>query len=269
MAQQTEGFQEDTIQDFLCYVSVNMPDFSEDQMELLKEYIDSVNVTCEAELYKINEEDLGKLVGVKEAKLIMQYLRAKLQPGAPEIIVTSTEVGDEKQQSEEQPQGAVASSASSVLPRIDLNCGELTTMFEKFLIVQISEGEKNRQAMQQMLASSVDSVTQKLGDTVEKMSSMMKEQFKKQDELMEKINKQTISMNEKMVEYNAVQRQELLQHIQNVQSKSQAEAKNWMESAHKSHMEAFHQLQKTMDDVQRSAREKSEASRNTRRCCIQ
>lgn len=79
MAKQLVCFQQDTIQGFFRHVHDTMPDFTDHQVQLLLNYMKSVGATSEAELYKMDEEDLGDLLGAKEAKIIMEYCKAKSQ----------------------------------------------------------------------------------------------------------------------------------------------------------------------------------------------
>lgn len=269
MAQSTEGFQEDNIRDFLRHISENIPHFTNDKLLLLLDYLNSVGATCEAELYKINEKDLGEHVGAMEAKLIMQYLTANVQPGAPSRIAKSTEVDGEKQQSEEQRQGADASLATGVQPRIELNCKELTTMFKEFLQLQASEGHKNRQHMEQMVASSVDRVSQEMEKTVKNMGSMMTEQLNLQKELIKKIDERTSSLEKKLLESQAAQREEWLKHIQDLQSTSQAQQKEWLESALTPQKKALQGITETIHDISSSTKKNTEELSKIWRCSIQ
>lgn len=221
MAQRAKGFREDTISEFLRHINANIPNLTDRHLELLVDYMKSVGATSEDDLYKMNEEDLGALVGEEEAKMIMRYCQRKVGTGASQTTTKREEFDDEKARREEKPNGASASSYRDGPEELrDPHEGAITTVLESLIQTQISEGEKNRLAMAEMFTQMLQAVADTTLNMAKEMREMTNKTLSMQMEVAEKVEKKTLEMEERLLRTHKAQTQELVKSMNDMHRKT-------------------------------------------------
>lgn len=243
------GFQQDTIHVFLRHISENVPHITDRELELLFDYMKSVGATSEGDLGKMNERELGKLIGADKAKLIMRPGEAKetdTRKRSKGSTKATKEVDSESDESEEEYRGARASrSRVSRRNQRDGNSGELATVFERVLEMQAKEGEKNREMMA-FMSESLATVTQEMRNTVLGMSTMMQEQLTLQKQVLETAAERENAMEKRYQE-------------------NQAETRKWMTGVQDMNREYFGALTDQVNTAMRLSEERAKEQREESR----
>lgn len=265
MAQHPGGFQNDTIHGFLRYVSDNIPCITENDLMKLFNHMKSVGAISEEELYKINEKDLGKLVGQEKAKLIMQYCKSKMTAASKGAPNDNEEVNAERGRSNEQSssarchnvcKGCGADSPSATLPtrraptvtgssaahaqelQLYPSGGHLEAAFDMFLKIQ--ENEERRTA--KMVEAISNTFRDAMSSTVNQMTTMMQDQVSRQRELLKRVDE---------TEESNAKRQDQIE----------ARAMEWMKSTQEMNREYLDKLAERINDAIRSKEEIGKSQR--------
>lgn len=213
MAENT-GSAQGAVLNFVDKVRVILPTITPDLLKKLLEYLQSVGVSSEADIDKVNEHQLASVLGPENARQLLDYFKKK----APVIAAAP-------------PTPAAMNSPLPVavpqMMAIGSNCGDgrgnTMEILQMVMAMQRLDGDKNR-AMLMAMQQSQDKTLGAVTNAMTEMSAMhkgtlatMSEQMTRQSEM----HKETIKVMNEQMKTTAQMHGETLQAVQQGMAETQ------------------------------------------------
>ncbi|XP_077529653.1 uncharacterized protein LOC144142123 [Haemaphysalis longicornis] len=208
------GFKPETIQFVIATIQDFWHDRSQEKLGELFGYFKLNGMTCEADVLTMDEEDLEELIGDEPARIILEHFIKRSANNSHSKPAPGGRRDHKSKGSARQSDGADDSRSSEQPTAGDQN--QMGQMFQMFLAVQQSEGEKNRQMMdvlQTRMENALERVTSNIMATVNNMNDKLTSQMELQRDLLERMGGSIVAMEQRHQE-QAARTQEWMESTQ-------------------------------------------------------